>query len=53
MIAIRLIVDLLMHHMIEHKYTVGELRDAAYMAAVQFELTHYRQVVLHGDRKHG
>ena len=40
----RNLVDLLMAHIVQHKYTPGELRDAAFMAALNFESIHAREV---------
>jgi hypothetical protein len=31
------LVDLLLAHAMQHKYTPGELRDAAFMAALRYE----------------
>ena len=43
------LVDLLMAHMIQHKYTPGELRDAAFIAALNFEAMHVRELYRHGE----
>lgn len=39
------VVDMMMAFMTTHKYTASEMRDAAFMAAVQFESIHCRQVI--------
>ncbi len=36
----RNLADLLMHHAVTYKYTPGELRDAAFIAAMNFESMH-------------
>ncbi len=41
----RNLVDLLLAHAIQHKYTPGELRDAAFMAALRFEQISIRPVL--------
>lgn len=38
------LVQMLMANMIQHKYTPGELRDAAYMAALNVESMHAKEV---------
>lgn len=44
--AFKQLVDLLMHHAMTHKYTPGELRDAAFMAALNYEALHVREVMV-------
>ncbi len=49
----RNLVDLLLAHAMQHKYTPGELRDAAFMAAMRFEELHIRPMrILRDDPFH-
>ncbi len=40
----RNLVNLLLAHAMQHKYTPGELRDAAFMAALKFEELNIRHL---------
>ena len=46
----RKFVDLLTHHAMTYKYTPGELRDAAFMAALNFESMHVRELYIRRDK---
>lgn len=41
----RALADAIMHWAVEYKYTPGELRDAAFMAALNYEMMHIRQPI--------
>ena len=45
------LVDTITHWSIEYKYTPGELRDAAYMAALNFEMMHARTSIVFADER--